>query len=196
MRQLTRKDLWSLEEYAVRRNEFRTEVMKHKKHRQVVLGGHARLYFEDEKTIRYQIQEMLRIEKVFEVEGIQDELDAYNPLIPDGSNWKATFMLEYEDAEERRKKTGELIGIEKAVWMQVRGHDKVFPVADEDLEREDQEKTSTVHFLRFELTADMIKAARDGTDIIIGIAHDAFPCDEVTVSEDVRASLAGDLVLN
>jgi hypothetical protein len=196
MTQLSRKDLWSLEEYAAKRNEFRAEVMQHKKDRQVVIGNHARLYFEDEKTIRYQIQEMLRIEKVFEAAGIQDELDAYNPLIPDGSNWKATFMLEYDDAEERRRKVTELIGIEKKVWVIVQGYDKVYPIADEDLQREDEEKTSTVHFLRFELTAEMINAAKKGADIIIGIEHKNFPCDDVVVSEAVRKSLVNDLVLD
>lgn len=196
MAHLKREDLWSLEEYAQKRNDFRAEVMQHKKHRQVVIGNHARLYFEDEKTIRYQIQEMLRIEKVFEADGIQNELDAYNPLIPDGSNWKATFMLEYADVEERRRKVSELIGIEKTVWMKVGDCAKVYPVADEDLEREDTEKTSTVHFLRFELTADMIDAAKQGKPINIGIDHKNFPCDDVVVTDEIRGSLVSDLKLN
>lgn len=196
MAQLSRKDLWSLEEYAAKRAEFRAEVIAHKKQRQVVLGGHARLYFEDEKTIRYQVQEMLRIEKIFEAEGIQDELNAYNPLIPDGSNLKATFMLEYDDAEERRRKVQELIGIEKKVWLRINGFEKVYPFADEDLEREDDEKTSTVHFLRFELTEEMIKATKEGADIIFGIDHKNFPCDDVVVSDSVRKSLVKDLYLN
>jgi hypothetical protein len=196
MTQLSRKDLWSLEEYAAKRKEFRAQVMQHKKDRQVVIGNHARLYFEDEKTIRYQIQEMLRIEKVYEAEGIQDELDAYNPLIPDGSNWKATLMLEYDDVDERRKKVTELIGIEKKVWVSVQGYDKVYPIADEDLQREDDEKTSTVHFLCFELTVEMINATKKGADISIGIEHENFSCDDVIVSAAVRKSLANDLILN
>ena len=153
---LSRQDLWSLEQYAEKRAEFRSKVLEHKKNRYVNLTPNARLIFEDELTLRYQIQEMLRIEKVFEADGIQDELDAYNPLIPDGDNWKCTFMLEFDDVPERRVKLAGLIGVERQVWMQVEGHDKVFAIADEDLERENDEKTSSVHFMRFQLTPNMI----------------------------------------
>src|SRR5210317_489951 len=157
-KQLSRADLWSLEEYAERRPTFRAEVMAHKKTRQVPLGDHARLYFEDNLTIKYQIQEMLRIEKVFEAQGIHEELDAYNPLIPDGHNWKATFMIEYDDPEERAVRLAELIGIEDKVWMQVEDCDKIYPIADEDISRENEVKTSSVHFLRFELSPVMMAA--------------------------------------
>ncbi len=193
MNKLKREDLWSLEEYAERRNAYRSEVMAHKRSRQVALGENARLYFEDRKTIRYQIQEMLRIEKVFEAKGIQEELDAYNPLIPDGHNWKATFMLEYADAEERREMVGRLIGIERKVWVKVDGFEPVYPIADEDLEREDDEKTSTVHFLRFELTAEMIYAFKQGAALDMGIDHAEYFVKSSDISEAVRRSLADDL---
>ncbi len=145
---LSRADLWSLEEYAEERPTFRAKVMQHKKSRHLALGEHARLYFEDELTIRYQIQEMLRIEKIFEAEGITEELDAYNPLIPDGHNWKATFMIEYEDPDERDQALAKMVGIEDKVWLQVEGCEKVFAIADEDLERSTPDKTSAVHFMR------------------------------------------------
>ena len=193
MTKLTRTDLWSLEEYSERRMEFRTQVMQHKKTRQVALGENLRLYFEDEMTIRYQIQEMLRIEKVFDKDGIQEELDAYNPLIPDGSNWKATMMLEYPEADIRREKVKELRGIENKVWIQVESFDKVYPIADEDLEREDEEKTSTVHFLRFELTPSMIAAAKRGAKILAGVAHDNYFIKRVKLDGAVRESLVNDL---
>jgi hypothetical protein len=193
MNKLTREDLLSLEQYAAGRSEFRAAVMEHKKNRQVALGDRATLYFEDEQTIRYQIQEMLRIEKVFEADGIQDELDTYNPLLPDGSNWKATFMLEYDDPVERKDMLGKLLGVEKQVWAQVSGHDKVWPIADEDLEREDEEKTSSVHFLRFELTPAMVADAIAGASIIMGIDHPAYPIEGVEVASAIRDSLAGDL---
>lgn len=193
MNKLSRSDLMSLEEYAERRQSFRAEVMEHKRTRQVALNDHARLYFEDDKTIQYQIQEMLRIEKIFEAAGIQEELDAYNPLIPDGTNWKATFMLEYDDANERRQKVTELKGIEDKVWVQVEGFDKVYPIADEDLPREDEEKTSTVHFLRFELSPPMVVAVNKGTDIAMGIDHAAMQCDTGPIDQAVRDSLAADL---
>ena len=153
---LSRADLWSLEEYAEVRPTFRQEVMSHKKSRQLPLGEHARLYFEDALTIKYQIQEMLRIEKVFEASGINEELESYNPLIPDGHNWKATFMVEYPDPQERATRLAELIGIEDKVWMQVEDCDRVYPIADEDISRENEVKTSSVHFLRFELSPEEI----------------------------------------
>ena len=154
MQKLTKEDLYSLEEYSAMRAEFRAKMIEHKKNRVLRLGEHATVHFEDRTLMHYQVQEMLRAEKVFEAEGIQEELDAYNPLIPDGSNWKATFMLEYDDEEIRRKRLGELIGIEKTVWVAVDGFDKVYPICNEDLERETEDKTSSVHFMRFELDAD------------------------------------------
>jgi hypothetical protein len=151
MTHLNASDLMSLEQYARQRSDFRAKVLEHKKRRQVALGPNATLYFEDRLTIQYQVQEMLRIERIFEPAGIDEELSAYNPLIPDGSNWKATFMLEYPDVEQRKRELARLIGVEDKVWVQVEGHDKVYAIADEDLERDTEEKTSSVHFLRFEL---------------------------------------------
>lgn len=193
MKKLSRSDLWSLEQYAERRPAFRAKVMAHKRHRRLSLGEHATLYFEDELTIRYQIQEMLRVEKVFEAAGIEEELEAYNPLIPDGSNWKATFMLEYDDAAERERKVVELRGIERRVWVQIEGFDKVCAIADEDLEREDATRTSTVHFLRFELNADMVQAAHRGVSIGAGIDHAGMNVAVTLEDEAVRNSLLGDL---
>ncbi len=193
MPQLTREDLWSLEEYAQRRIAFRTEVMAHKRTRQLALGENARLYFEDEMTIRYQVQEMLRIEKTFEAEGIEEELSAYNPLIPDGSNWKATFMVEFGDPEERAKHLAQMIGIENAIWLQVGDGARITPIADEDLERATEEKTSSVHFLRFELTPQQVNAMREGADLSAGIEHTAYPIEKFTVNAVIRDSLANDL---
>jgi hypothetical protein len=189
---LKREDLLSLEEYDRQRPEFRARVMAHKKNRQVPIGSHATLYFEDRLTMHYQVQEMLRAERIFDAQGIQEELDAYNPLIPDGSNWKATFMIEYDDVEERRKALARMIGIEKSVWVRVDGFDPVHPVANEDLERETEEKTSSVHFLRFELSAGMVAAVKQGASIRAGIDHDAYR-HEVELPETVRDSLAADL---
>ncbi len=193
MDHLSRDDLWSLEDYAVERPNFRARVLEHKKTRQVALGEHARMYFEDALTIKYQIQEMLRIEKVFEADGIMEELEAYNPLIPDGSNWKATFMLEYDDPQERALRLAEMIGIEDKVWMQVEGCDRVYPIADEDLDRSTADKTSSVHFMRYELDSSMVSAARGGAAISIGIEHPALPIEGVQLDEPVRQSLASDL---
>jgi len=190
---LTRDDLWSLEEYAQRRNDFRAEVMAHKKSRQVAIGPNATLYFEDRLVMQYQVQEMLRIERIFEQEGIQEELDAYNPLIPDGSNWKATFMVEFPDVEERKVALARLIGIEKKVWVRIGNHDKVYPIANEDLERETEEKTSSVHFLRFELTSDMVAAAKAGEPISMGIDHENYTHVIDALPENIRQSLVGDL---
>ena len=190
---LTRDDLWSLEDYAVERPGFRSRVLEHKKSRQVALGENARLYFEDALTIKYQIQEMLRIEKVFEAEGIMEELDAYNPLIPDGTNWKATFMLEFDDPAERALRLAEMIGIEDKVWMQVEGCERIYPIADEDLDRATADKTSSVHFMRYELDSSMINAVKSGAGISVGIDHPAYSIDGITVDEAVRNSLAGDL---
>jgi hypothetical protein len=190
--QLTRDDLYSLEKYAQVRSEFRAQVMAHKKDRQVAVGPHATLYFEDRLTMQYQIQEMLRAERIFESAGIQDELDAYNPLIPDGSNWKATFMIEYEDVDERREALTRLKGIEGLMWVQVAGFDKAFAIADEDMEREDETKTSSVHFMRFELSAPMVAAMKSGADLSIGSDHPEYGY-QVQVPPATRDSLAADL---
>ena len=190
---LSRADLFSLEEYAEVRPTFRSRVLAHKKNRQLALGEHARLYFEDELTIKYQIQEMLRIEKVFEAAGINEELEAYNPLIPDGHNWKATFMVEYPDPEERAKRLAELIGIEDKVWLRVDGCDRIYPIADEDLERQNETKTSSVHFLRFELTPAMMNAVTGGARVYAGIDHPAYRVDEFQLDPAVRDSLAQDI---
>lgn len=190
--QLTHDQLYSLEQYARIRPEFRARVMEHKKQRRVVIGPHAALYFEDALTMQYQVQEMLRLERIFEADGIRDELDVYNPLIPDGSNWKATFMLEYEDEMERRVALARLIGIEKAVWVMVEGFGKVHPIANEDLERETDDKTASVHFLRFELTPQMVAAVKQGAIVRAGIDHPAYR-EEAELPQQVRDSLAGDL---
>ena len=195
MAQLRREDLWSLEEYALRRSEFRTEVMAHKKTRQLALGRHARLYFEDDVTIRYQIQEMLRIEKTFEAAGIEEELSAYNPLIPDGHNWKATFMIEFGDPVERAQRLSEMKGIEDLVWLQVGDLDRIIPIADEDLERENAEKTSAVHFLRFELSVEQITALKAGATLYAGVDHTAYPIEKFAVNTEIQASLTNDLAL-
>jgi hypothetical protein len=193
MQSLTRDDLMSLERYAEERAAFRARVMAHKKHRQVRLGEHATLYFEDRVTIQYQIQEMLRVERIFEREGMQEELDAYNPLIPDGSNLKATFMIEYADADERKRELAKLVGIEDRVWVRVAGHDQVFAIADEDLERETEEKTSSVHFLRFELTDAMVAALKQGAELSMGVDHDNYRHEVAGLPCAVRECLTGDL---
>lgn len=193
MAHLTRNDLYTLEHYAGIRNAFRAQVMAHKKHRRVPIGPHATLYFEDRLTIQYQIQEMLRAERIFEAGGIDEELEAYNPLIPDGSNWKATFMVEYEDVDERRDALSRLIGIEDKVWVQVAGHEPVWAIADEDLEREDETKTSSVHFLRFELTADMVSAVKGGAAVAVGVDHEHYNHRVDAVPPAMRDSLAADL---
>ncbi len=192
MSTLSRSDLLSLEEYAGRRQEYKAKVIAHKKPRQVRLTDHARLYFEDELTIRYQIQEMLRIEKVFEAEGIQDELDAYNPLIPDGNNLKATFMLEYEDIDTRKDELARLIGVEDMIWMQVEGFDKVYAIADEDMDRENAEKTSSVHFMRFEFSPEMISGFKENQAILIGCDHLNLPVAGIKLSPETAASLCED----
>lgn len=193
MDKLSREDLMSLEEYAQRRPEFRARVMAHRRARRLALGEHAALYFEDRLTVQYQVQEMLRAERIFEAEGIAEELAAYNPLIPEGSNWKATFMLEYTDAVERQAVLKRLIGVEDTVWMRVAGFDKVYAIADEDLERETAEKTSTVHFMRFELTPDMVAAARAGAALAAGIDHEALELSVDPVPEETAKSLVVDL---
>lgn len=193
MKVLTRSDLFSLEEYAEKRPEFRAEVMAHKKNRMLALGPHASLYFEDRLTIQYQVQEMLRAERIFEPAGIAEELEAYNPLIPDGSNLKATFMLEYEDPAVRARELARLTGIEDRVWLRVEGHDAVFAIADEDLERSTEEKTSSVHFLRFEFSPEMVSALKQGAALAAGVDHEHLQQTVEPVSEAVRAALVADL---
>jgi hypothetical protein len=193
MQKLTRDDLYSLEEYAKVRKDFRGKVLEHKKNRKVHLGENATLYFEDRLTMQYQIQEMLRIEKIFEEEGINEELDAYNPLIPDGSNLKCTFMIEFDDVAERKDALAKMIGIEDKVWIQVDGNDKVFAIADEDLERDTEEKTSSVHFMRFELTPDMVQAAKSGASLSMGIDHDNYQQSLSPVPDNIRNALVADL---
>ncbi|WP_018077400.1 DUF3501 family protein [Thiobacillus denitrificans] len=193
MPQITRDSLLTLEGYAKARPQMRAEVMAHKKSRMVELGAHVTLIFEDEKTMRYQIQEMLRAERTFEEAGIQDELDAYNPLIPDGTNWKATMMIQYSDPDERKIALAKLKGIEDRVWVQVAEQAKVFAIADEDLERENEEKTSAVHFLRFELDPASIAAAKAGSPVRMGIDLAAYAVEATTLAENTRAALAVDL---
>ena len=192
MQKLTRDSLYSLEEYSNVRKDFRAKVLAHKKDRQVNIGPNATLYFEDALTMQYQVQEMLRIEKIFEADGIEEELEAYNPLIPDGSNWKATFMVEFADPEERKVALQRLVGIEDRVWVQVTGFGKVFAIADEDLDRSTNDKTSAVHFLRFELTDAMIAAAREGANLAMGIDHQKYNYTIGSISDAVRKSLVGD----
>jgi hypothetical protein len=193
MTNLTREDLWSLEDYAINRNEFREKVLAHKKNRNLQLNDNARLLFEDVLTLKYQIQEMLRIEKVFEAAGIQDELDAYNPMIPDGDNWKATFMIEYVDVEERKLRLQELKNVEDLIWMQVEGHDKVYAIADEDMDRENETKTSSVHFVRFQLSTDMVVAAKEGAAILAGCDLEGFKIGPLPLPENIADSLRQDL---
>ena len=189
---IKRDSLLSLEAYARERNAFRARVMEHKKLRTVHLGDHLTLLFEDELTIRYQVQEMLRIERIFEEAGIQGELDAYNPLVPDGTNWKATMLIEYPDVDERKRMLERLKGIERQVWVQVQGCTGVHAIADEDLERETDEKTSSVHFLRFELTPEMCQALRKGAAVAVGVDHPEYRA-RIELASDVRAALAADV---
>ena len=189
---ITREDLMSLEQYAEQRGEFRQRVLEHKKHRQVALGPNATLYFEDRLTLLYQIQEMLRIEKVFEADGINEELEAYNPLIPSGRNFKATFMIEYADASVRAAQLEKMLNIEDLVWIQVGEHDKVWAIADEDLDRSNDTKTSAVHFLRFEISDEMAQQLKAGADLHIGVQHAVYTYDTL-VEGNTRASLLADL---
>ena len=193
MEKLTRGDLYSLERYAELRPEFRARVMAHKQHRQLAIGPSATLYFEDRLTVQYQIQEMLRVERIFEASGIEDELAAYNPLIPDGGNWKVTFMIEEPDVGRRRELLAALVGIEDQVWARVEGHERVYAVADEDLDRETQTKTSSVHFLRFELDPEMVRDAKAGAAIGFGIDHPGYTHRVEPVAETVRTVLLADL---
>ncbi|MCH7881424.1 MAG: DUF3501 family protein [Proteobacteria bacterium] len=189
---ITRDDLMSLEQYAEKRSEFRQQVMAHKKNRQVALGPNTTLYFEDRLTLLYQIQEMLRIEKMFEADGIDEELEVYNPMIPGGRNFKATFMIEYTDPEIRAVQLQKLLGIENLVWMQVDGFDRVWAVADEDLERSTDSKTSAVHFLRFEVTDEMAGVLKNGANWSLGVQHPVYTY-EYEITGPTRASLLNDL---
>jgi hypothetical protein len=191
-RLLSRSDLLSLEDYSEQRDRIRAEIMAHKKTRRVPIGPNLTLYFEDEKTMRYQVQEMLRIEKIFEAEAIQEELDTYNPLIPDGCNWKATMMIEYPDVEERRRRLAEMKGIEDTLQIRVDGFDPTFAICNEDLERTTDDKTSAVHFVRFEFTHEMIQAMKSGAAIQAAVDHPTYPADPTSISGEVRASLIGD----
>ena len=193
MEKLTRKDLYSLEKYAEIRPEFRANVIAHKQNRIVHVGPNVTLHFEDRLTMLYQIQEMLRAERIFEPVEIQQELDSYNPLIPDGSNWKATLMLEYADVEERKHHLNKLIGIERKIWVRIGGFECVYPIANEDLERETKEKTSSVHFLRFELSAEMIAALKRGATVSVGIDHEHYHYELEALSETTRDALIQDL---
>ena len=193
MPKLTKDSLLTLEAYAKARKELRSKVIAHKKHRTVHLGDHLTLLFEDELTIRYQVQEMLRVEKIFEEQGIQDELDAYNPLIPDGRNFKATMLIEYEDVDERRGALARLRGIEDKTWVRVEGSPRVFAIADEDLPRETDEKTSSVHFLRFELTREMTESLKYGVGLAIGVDHPHYNAALDPLPPEIRAALVKDL---
>lgn len=193
MPHITRESLLTLEGYAKARAQFRARVIAHKKNRLVQLGGHVTLLFEDELTIRYQIQEMLRAERIFEEEGIREELDAYNPLVPDGANWKATMMIEYSDEDERRAMLRKLIGIEDRVWVQIAGYPRIYAIADEDLERENAEKTSAVHFLRFELERPMVGALKGGAPLSAGIDHPNYTALVSALRAATAESLARDL---
>ena len=193
MKKLSRDDLHSLEHYSEVRDEYRDRVMEHKRDRRLSLGTNATLYFEDTLTMQYQVQEMLRIERIFEAAGISEELDAYNPLIPDGSNWKATFMVEFPDEEERRAMLTQLVGIEDKVWLQIGDAGKIRPIADEDLARSDEEKTSAVHFLRFELNESQVQSLKEGATLSAGIDHENYQVDVSPVSENVRNALLVDL---
>ncbi|MCJ7557715.1 MAG: DUF3501 family protein [Gammaproteobacteria bacterium] len=192
MKKLHLGDLFSLEHYHRMRPDFRKQVMAHKRHRQVALGEHATLYFEDALTMKYQVQEMLRVERIFEEEAILEELATYNPLIPDGSNLKATFMLEYADLDQRRRELAKLIGVEDRVWARVEGYAPVWAIANEDLERSTDQKTSSVHFMRFEFTQAMIEALKQGASLSFGVEHEHSSHSADPVSPAIRASLLAD----
>jgi hypothetical protein len=193
---LTRDDLYSLEKYAEIRDDFRSRIMAHKKKRRLNLGDSIVLLFEDRLIMQYQVQEMLKAEKIFEADGIQEELDAYNPLIPDGTNWKATMMIEYTEVSERQRMLSRLVGIENRVWVRVEGHDRVYPIADEDLERATEDKTSAVHFLRFELDPPMIDALHNGARLSAGVEHEHYSALVDPVPDSIRSSLLQDLESN
>jgi hypothetical protein len=193
MSKLTTADLLSLERYSRERPDFRARIIAHKKNRQLNVGGNTMWLFEDRLTVQYQVQEMLRTERIFEAEGIAEELDAYNPLIPDGRNWKVTFLIEYTDPEIRKVQLEKLRGVEDRCWVQVAGCEKLYAIADEDLERENETKTSAVHFLRFELTDSMAKALKGGASLGVGVDHPQYQHAIPAVGENVRSALLADL---
>lgn len=193
MPKLKREDLYSLEQYSEMRDDYRKKIMAHKENRRLELGDHLLLSFEDQLIMQYQVQEMLKAEKIFDAAGIEEELSVYNSLIPDGTNWKATMLIQYPDIEERQKQLARLIGIEDLIWVQVDGFEKVYAIADEDLERDNAEKTSAVHFMRFELNADMITAVKSGTAISAGVDHENYQQTVSPVASNLRDSLAKDL---
>ncbi|MCK4833257.1 MAG: DUF3501 family protein [Gammaproteobacteria bacterium] len=193
MQKLKRKDLYSLEEYVEMRDDYRKKIMEHKKDRRLELGENVLLMFEDRLIMQYQVQEMLKAEKIFDAAGIEEELSAYNPLIPDGTNWKATMLIQYTDVEERQQKLTQLIGIENQIWLQVEGYGKIYAIADEDLERDTEEKTSAVHFMRYELDDDMIAAVKSGAAISAGVDHENYQAAVSPIAANIRDSLAGDL---
>ena len=193
MANLKREDLYSLEQYSEMRDDYRKKVMAHKENRRLELGDNLLLSFEDQLIMQYQVQEMLKAEKIFDAEGIEEELTVYNTLIPDGSNWKATMLIQYPDVEERQKQLARLIGIEDLIWLQVEGFEKVYAIADEDLERDNAEKTSAVHFMRFELNKEMIAAVKSGAAISAGVDHENYRYTINPLASNLRDSLAGDL---
>jgi len=190
---LTRADLWSLEQYSLERKDFRAKVMAHKKPRKIMLGGHLLLIFEDKLTVQYQIQEMLRIEKIFEADGIQDELNAYNPLIPDGDNWKCSLLIQYVDVSERGRQLKALVGIEEAIWIQIDENAPIYAIADEDMVRDNSDKTSAVHFMRYQLQAEDVIKLRAGADIKMGVNHSNYACEPQILCDASRAALLADL---
>lgn len=196
MEKLTREDLYSLEKYSEIRDEYRAKVMAHKENRRIEIGEHVVLLFEDRLIMQYQIQEMLKAEKIFDAEGIQEELDAYNPLIPDGKNWKVTMMIQYSDVPQRQEMLGKLVGIDGITWLQVEGHDKIYPISDEDLERATEDKTSAVHFLRYELKDEMIKSLKAGAGLSAGIEHMYYHHQVDVVADNVTRALSEDLQLD
>lgn len=193
MAKLKREDLYSLEQYSEMRDDYRKKIMAHKENRRLELGDNLLLSFEDQLIMQYQVQEMLKAEKIFDAEGIEEELAVYNTLIPDGSNWKATMLIQYPDVEERQKQLARLIGIEDLIWLQVEGFEKVYAIADEDLERDNAEKTSAVHFMRFELNKEMIAAVKSGAAISAGVDHENYRYTINPLASNLRDSLAGDL---
>ena len=193
MKKITREDLLSLEKYSEVRNDFRSKVIKHKKNRRLEIGPNATLYFEDNLIMHYQIQEMLRAERIFEANAINDELAVYNELIPDGNNWKATFMIEFADEGERRLALSKMFGIEDKVWLKIDGFNEIYPFSDEDLERENENKTSAVHFLRFQLNHEMVGALKLGSQLSAGISHGAYQHTVNPIPDNIRESLISDL---
>ena len=193
MQKLIREDLFSLEEYAQIRSEFRAEALAHKRQRQIEVGPNATLFFEDQRTVQYQIQEMLRIERIFERQGIEEELVSYNPLIPDGSNFKATLMLEFEEPEKRHQALVKMRGIERKVWVSIGDHPRIWAIADEDMEREDERKTAAVHFLRFELSRQERKVMLEGIPMCLGIEHTAYRHEITPVADSLHQALCADL---